>query len=102
MLPFLDKCSVVYTVCLAVHQLAAPLHDSTGVKPLSFWLQGCPCTEQDVCASDNLGYFSDGNCDPRRFQWFWPHGGTPSPPHCAPPVTTTVIVLVIAWLLPSS
>ncbi|KAL3145160.1 hypothetical protein ABBQ38_001760 [Trebouxia sp. C0009 RCD-2024] len=37
--------------------------------------RACPCTPKDVCASDNLGLFADGDCNPRRFHWFWPHGG---------------------------
>lgn len=39
--------------------------------------QACPCKPENVCASDNLGLFADGNCSPGRFHWFWPHGGKP-------------------------
>ncbi|DBA90820.1 TPA: hypothetical protein ACH3X1_004023 [Trebouxia sp. C0004] len=37
--------------------------------------RACPCKPEDVCKSDNLGLFADGNCNPARFHWFWPHGG---------------------------
>ncbi len=39
------------------------------------YMQACPCKPEDVCKSDNLGLFADGNCNPARFHWFWPHGG---------------------------
>ncbi|KAL0019972.1 hypothetical protein WJX79_003049 [Trebouxia sp. C0005] len=37
--------------------------------------RACPCKPADVCKSDNLGLFADGDCNPARFHWFWPHGG---------------------------